>query len=193
MREREISQFYAVDSVADAMMVALFKQIGFELRHAKQGQSDQEMREMIRQATSSGCRLGSAYALWHLWERHRTDFSKLLMVETHSEKGPWAWHDYFLVKGVDGVWYAGSPANYGRGPVERTTNIVRGRDLSRVMTTLEEIEDNPWPPAEDIIELISDMNTDIEVVSKSGCVMMRYFCVSNKAGCVGGEWCSIRL
>lgn len=182
-----------IDAVADAMMIAVYKQISFELRHLRNNMAGQvDMEEILRKATLSGCRLGSAMVLEHLAESKRNLFKKLVMIETHSS-GRWAWHDYFLALGIDECWYAGSPANYGREPVERTTALYKNNDLEVIIDEICLIEGGRWPDAESIMEVLDDSDTDITSFEENGRKVMEYFCVSRKGGLVTGERCQIKM
>ena len=173
--------------MADAMMVALYRQISYELKNIKCGKDpDRNLNDILRTGTSSGCRVGSAYALMYLYEKHSFEFQKLLMVETSANargemNGPWAWHDYFLVLGTDDVWYAGSPANYGRGCIERTTNVIASNRLHQVMSTIKKIEGRLWPDPK-TIESINRRAADIIVWNEGESTIMSYVCVKRKAG-----------
>lgn len=158
MMEREKLQMRPVDAVADAMMVAVVKQIGMEITiYKRSGKLNGDFEDLLKKGTASGCRFGSAHVLIYLQEKYADLFKNMLMIETNAEHEftlvcPWSWHDYFLVQGIDDVWYAGSPANYGREGVERTTNLIRDKSLDVVLSSISGLEGGFWPSSGRIFE-----------------------------------------
>ena len=181
--EREKLHMRPVDAVADAMMVAVVKQIGMEIAiYKRSGRLDGDFEGLLEKGTASGCRFGSAHVLIYLREKYADLFKNMLMIETNAEHEftlvcPWSWHDYFLVQGVDDVWYAGSPANYGREGVERTTNLIRDKSLDVVLSSINSVEGGFWPSSSRIYEEIEKEEnlTTVKVDKDSGEV--DYLCI----------------
>ena len=183
MVEREKLQIRPIDAVADAMMVAVVKQIGMDLTiNNLSGKLETDFEEIIKKDTASGCRFGSAHVLIYLQEKYAGLFKNMLMIETYAEHEftlvcPWSWHDYFLVQGVDDVWYAGSPANYGREGVERTTNLIRDEKLCKVLWSISSIEGGFWPSSEQIFEEINKVENDTSVKIDRDNREVDYLCI----------------
>lgn len=193
MKEWEPSMICPGASVADAMMVAVYRQIAVDLRMIWQGaKMEGDFSDLLQKRTASGCRLGAAHVLYDLAEKHKYEFDISLMIEAVAS-GPWAWHDYFLVRGIDGVWYAGSPANYGREPIERTTNIVSSLCLESVIQTIENIEGSKWPSEQEILEKISKKGVRVETGESNQRQIIKYYCVAKESDKVIGKWHTMKM
>lgn len=173
MKETEVLlDLRPVDMVADAMMVAVNRQVKDSLFLLDGGQS---LRGFVALATREKCRMSSAYVLSYLEEKYPKMFPVKLLIEVIDPyklflKQGWSWHDYFLVLGKDGYWYAGSPANFGKSESEeRITNLIYGRNLAVVMNEIQILEGGQWPEAREIYKLISDdENLGVKVFGEGG-------------------------
>jgi hypothetical protein len=171
VKEKEVHlEVRPVDMVADAMMVALYKQTEKMLAL----DNTETLKEVLFKATKEKCRLGSAMVVAYLQDNCPKYFPVKLVIEAVDPYGltmidGWGWHDYFLVLGKDGFWYAGSPANFGRSKKgseveEKATNLIYSKSLPYVINKIRYLEGGEWPEAGEIYKIIDREFDDERVV-----------------------------
>jgi len=165
-KETVLLEVRPVEAVADAMMVAVYKQIEKKLRFYE----DSDLETILKKTTKENCRLGSAMVLSYLEEKYSKMFPLKLAIEAIDPYGitlvqGWGWHDYFLVWGRDGFWYAGSPANFGllQGE-ERTTNLIYSRNLATVIESIQHLEGGRWPETKEIYKVMNGEFDDARTI-----------------------------
>lgn len=170
--EREYVKMSPNEAVADAVMVAIYRQLnrqgGIEAwtnNKASFGKAiPYDLAFITRLATKGGCRGACDHVITFLGEKYGNLFSKLVLIEALSSAdylltNGWGWHDYFLALGIDGVWYAGSPANYQDGMedvVGDMLKIISSRSLDQVMSEIAELEGGLWPEPVEIKKILSE-------------------------------------
>lgn len=143
--------------VEDAVTFAVCKQIEPDMRGLFVNR-DNSWETLLEEATRRGCGVASLEVIRYLSREAGEWIVESLIISSKTDsangwqfKENWVWHSYFLAKGIDGMWYAGSPANYKRGEEEsRLTRIIVDHDLNEVMKQIEDIEGGCWPNAMEI-------------------------------------------
>lgn len=173
MIELEYVKMSPSEAVADAVMVAIYRQLnrkgGIEAwteNKAGFGKAiSYDLAFITRLATKGGCREAAAHVITFLGEKHGNFFSKLVLIEALSSAdnlltNGWGWHDYFLALGVDGVWYAGSPANYQDDLGEYVGDmlkIIASESLDEVIEEITSFEGGLWPEPKEIKNILSEL------------------------------------
>jgi len=202
-------QVQPVEAVADAMMVAVYKQIMSYMEGAEKYKwvksNEEAMEYLLYVATKEYCRQASARVMVYLKEKYQELFMEMILIESMDFKGGsliggWGWHDYFLVKDVNKVWYAGSPANFDSfGWYEgQLTNLIYSRNLNVVIDKIQGIEGGQWPSVKSIMQQTEDADKRIRIYKSDGKMMVEVPVVYNNEGVEGfrrvktgliGEYC----
>lgn len=182
-----------LEAVAEGMMIASFQLSKFDwpvlLRKGVVAGSttENDIQGMMKEASKKWCKLGSGWCLRYLSEKHSDLFLDLLLVESWNDpKKPlidgWLWHSYFLVRGVDGVWYAGSPGNYdAKRGVNRLVNIIADQDLEKVLKKVQIIEGGDWPRSKSVMDINEDFDQDIKLFPNENMDVLECLCISRKS------------
>lgn len=149
----------AREAVADAMMVAQYHLYGLdvgpkrtELKLASgtpQRLSDFQMRK-----TAGLCTEAASIVLTYLAHKTPNLFSSLVIVrgdstDEHEIKNGWENHKIFIARDTQGIYFAGSPANYTERR-NRLRELFSSRSVEKIMNHIKEEEGGTWPSAEEI-------------------------------------------
>jgi hypothetical protein len=170
-REYEpVNQVKPVEAVADAMMIATCVLTKDWLDDIRMDVIDDEtsvvelLKRQVIEATNGRCFVGSAIALAYLKQEQESLFDKMCMLIAYSDSenkfrdDGWSFHAYFLVQDKDGVWFAGSPANY-EGQEEGNdclTNFFYDRSLKLVLDRIQSFEGGCWPDEKNVVSFLKD-------------------------------------
>lgn len=144
-----------IDIVADALMIGFYRAIRPKLDNIhppRKGVTKlYSMKLQLREATKSECGTASVAAIYFMHEKYAGHFNRMMIVKGIGTK--WDQHYYFLVRDIDGVWYAGSPANYDpTSNRNRLTAIISSNELTEVIEGIRSSEGGQWPSAQSIEE-----------------------------------------
>ncbi len=187
MRSKESQerlQMTPLEAVADAMMVAYAVYLQGDFSEAI---GIVKLENILVETTKDRCRQNSVTVLAYLTERYPKLFDNMLIVESVADcacqlRNDWSWHDYFLVQGEDGVWYAGSPANYELGGEKtRLTNLISG-NLKKVMGEIKRIEGGAWPTICSVEEIVDKVGGYTSLDGDFGDGSLSALCVRYELG-----------
>ncbi|MGE5042411.1 MAG: hypothetical protein ACM3IJ_05955 [Candidatus Levyibacteriota bacterium] len=137
------------EAVADAMMSY---QATFVDRFLKVTPSlpvsNEQFQQIVDTESKLHCLAGSRFVIDWLAHRYSELFDAQIIL-----KGRWTKHfpahHIFLTHGVDGVWYAGSPANNTQH-MKRFSILYEDPDLDVVLDMIKRDEGGEWPTSKDI-------------------------------------------
>ncbi len=149
------------DAVSDAMLAVLNKRIKpvFEKERIR-NDSIPDVEELLVNETSAECQINSLAALQFLTKKYPKLFSRLMLYKSwednehtfkpHTNSDGSSYHAYFLAQGIDGKWYAGSPANYSHDGYNPATSVISAPILSDVVSQIGETDGGIWPTGDEI-------------------------------------------
>lgn len=123
-----------LDAVADAMMVAQIPYIdtGLKKYDKLNLKTLAELEDEINVASTARCYSSSDHVIWNLSTAKSRDLFTGAVVLSGSDTADSPHHGVFLVRGVDCVWYAGSPAN-NRTYTPRFSRLYSSNSLQDVL------------------------------------------------------------
>lgn len=147
------------EAVADAMMVAQAEFLAEYLEnpaiYQRKPQDESKLLEEILQGQTSGnCMIGTIFALHYLGVKYPHLFEAAGRLVTFDNpdrvsgtlKSQDKVHAYFMVKDINGVWYAGSPANHiVNSENSPLTRVISSTDPQEVVDRITEIDGGEWP------------------------------------------------
>lgn len=153
------------DAVADAVMAALYQQIKGTLAKQIEGKEKQiaDPETLLKRKTYYNCYSASAYAIHFLAEKYDNLFRKYILLSTDVLEDDsilianmLGGHTSFLAEGVDGTWYAASPANHAIDKNEKyALEIVSSQNLEETIRRLEQRDGATYPSPEVIEESLN--------------------------------------
>jgi hypothetical protein len=178
-------------AVADAMVYAYSKYITEQYTNEKRDEKDPEtstegltMTEIATDATERKCADASGKALYFLWDRYNTYFDEMMILTSRStsdiitedhqfkqDRERWMGHSVAVAKGIDGKYYAFSPANYDSGHAKKgfdeslLTSVYEATDLQELVDQIQGAEGGLWPTEEQIRGLLPEKSKP-EIVDK---------------------------
>lgn len=175
-RVGELEEISSGEAVAEAMMVVQSLLLANGIRGEMRNEVKSDIRELMMKLSSGKCRQASAVVMAFLLDKYPDKFQNMVLLESHSDEGNWLengwrWHDYFLVLGEDGVWYAGSPANYlGEFGESRLVRIIANTSMKYVLEKIKTIEGGAWPRERDVRYWMEEYggNADLDGRYKKG-------------------------
>lgn len=133
------------EAVANAMMGVQAEYMLNALSHVnKEVIGSRALASMINRQSSLDCHYASRRVLRYLQLRDQQGLYNIATVITGTHTRQFKDHDVFLVQGVDGVWYAGSPANNSyKNP--RFATLYEAPILEDLLKSLKKKEGGRWP------------------------------------------------
>ncbi len=126
----------------------------------------QSIESIFAKKTKGKCVFGSAYALHHLLHRYQAyfpyhailvGFKNMSFLDPEvKDEGEFTFsnfnfHAYLLTCDRQGIWRAGSPANYDRGGKDsRVQRSIASPDIDRVLAKISQLDGGIWPDAQRI-------------------------------------------
>lgn len=122
-------------------------------------------RRRLTMRTYRQCADASDYVVYYLFVRYPSSFDTLVLLDTDSfssaspfRVASWSGHTCFLARDMDGVWHAGSPANYTEEGENPLTKLASSLDLSTVLHEVTQFEGGIWPDAADTTRVLTHHN-----------------------------------
>lgn len=124
---------------------------------------DTEFEKILQLKSAERCTEASIDVIRYLFEKYPELFDNMMLLTAYaSKKHPFAderynFHTYFLVKGKDGTYYAGSPANHkaitsaNQSTDSSLTRLLSSRDLREIIDQIQKVDGGEWPTV-DFIE-----------------------------------------
>jgi hypothetical protein len=128
--------------------------------------AEARLSNLIERRTYYKCLVASNFALDFLIERYPDKFDRLFLLSQDLLGVPnasdyafkhssWQAHTLFVARDIDGIWYAGSPANYVKGDSVSETRIkdyYSDSSLTGLLSQIKEVEGGYWEISEDEID-----------------------------------------
>jgi hypothetical protein len=121
---------------------------------------------VLQVRSAGGCREGSATTLHYLITHYPLDFKFHLMLKSKPEEREafkanpeWVYHYLFATQAKNGVWFAGSPANYNPKNESSFTRIIAHKSIEEVLGNITEEVGGIWPSADFISDRINTAYT----------------------------------
>lgn len=120
---------------------------------------EMHLNELVKSGTKAMCLHASREAAYKLASNSRDLFQNIILVSTENI-GPNSWlnrndqqysHSYFLAQGIDGNWYAGSPANHDKANKNYALTIIHGKELDSVIRMMNARDGVTFPSSQDIL------------------------------------------
>lgn len=157
------------DAVANAMMATQWKIVSNLYIPDKKSEDNWELELALRLRYQDFCIRASVYPTYYLHTKHPELFDKLAVLggiatEDVPMKSSWKWsfHTYFLAKGKNSIWYAGSPSNYTQDTdlTNPITTVYQSRDIKQVLEGIRQKDGGIWPLGTDILRTTTEMYRD---------------------------------
>jgi len=97
------------------------------------------------------CYQGCRTALEYLSVNHGDKFQKLLLLNSYGynyDIESWGYHYFLLTQGINGRWYATSPANISRGEINAP--IFSSESLDEILDSIKQSGGGEWPTSSQI-------------------------------------------
>ncbi len=166
----ENSVYCAEEIVADAMMCSVYSRVTSMITQPivtpdwilTNAWTPDALAEWV---TTGECGTISVQVLERLFPQYGSQFSELFLLSSHKDQSApfrvpdWRYHTYFVAIDTSGVFYAGSPANYGRRndtsgnylPHDHLSHLVTAKSYPQLLQEIVSIDGGIWP-TQDVVE-----------------------------------------
>ena len=136
--------------------------------------------EILVEMTGNNCQVSSLFCLYYLKKYYPQLFTDMLLIKTDeklvegdqglepakfSEEDKRNFHVRFLIKGIDGNWYSGSPANYPQGEYDEANRLhldFEKRDnIEDLIAYIRTKDRHNWPDSSEIEKTLSKERADV--------------------------------
>lgn len=160
----EIGGYHPSETVADAMMCSVYSRVASMISSPlitpdwmlTNAWTPDALAEWV---TTGECDKLSAQVLGRLFPQYGTQFQELFLLSSHKDQSmpfrvsAWRYHTYFVAVDTSGVFYAGSPANYGRRndttgnypPHDHLSHLITVQSYPELLQEIVRIDGGTWP------------------------------------------------